>query len=144
MRKVKSNTGRRVKRFFCLKERERRMTESGYPASDTSSQQETKELQIHYPKQFTLRVQISPPDFTISRQLNSRKKPKGLRSSWSKNRHTYRQAFPDIVQNYGAHRKPSSISFALSILALSPSTQCHGHDTRRRELEADLMIPESS
>ena len=41
------------------------------------------------------------------------KEPKGLfRSSWSKDLFTCLQAFPDIVQNYGAPKKPSSISFA--------------------------------
>ena len=47
-----------------------------------------------------------------SLQTAERQKPKRPQILWSKDRHSYHQAFPEVVQNFGAHKKPSSISFA--------------------------------
>ena len=49
----------------------------------------------------------------LSPDRSSHRSPRDLSDPFVRDRHTFHQAFPDIVRHLGAHRKPSSISLPL-------------------------------
>ena len=66
--------------------------------SEDTDAQTNKQKQPYNLHPLHLRIQISPSDFTISRQQSSQKNSRGLSDPRVKDHHSYLRALPDTVQ----------------------------------------------